>query len=214
MSTSTLEPSQAAALLGREIDAGFAAAFSDLSSSRSLVVDRIVARVGALPGGEATEADWALVPWRAEVTLVAGTPGAPVPGEDGETGDPPGGPGEAVRHRIAALPATTIRGVGKVWAQSFADWGWSTVGELAEADPSLVVLRAGAHDSVALPLLARARDLVGDWPPVPPEALGRSVAELARETPPPQALALHALRARCIQVLGGLDAHVAARLRL
>lgn len=216
---SIIQPSQAAALLGREIDAGFAAAYADLSSSRAVVVDRIVARVGALPPGfgedEDSAPDWSAVPWRAEVTLEPQSPGDPMAQGEAPGPDDPGGEGGGrVRREIGELSTKKIRGVGPVWATTFASWGLSTVAELAEEDPSRIVRRAGAQAAVALPLLSRARDLAEPWPRVPASALGSTIAEIARQTPAADDLAMHALRARCLRVLGALDAHVAAVLQL
>lgn len=213
-----MQPSQAAALLGREIDTGFAAAYADLASSRALVVDRIVARVGALPptsGDEqGTSPDWAVVPWAAEVTLTPTT--HRTVGETGEHGPHPG-PGEGseqIRLRIAELSTRKIRGVGDEWAATFGQWGLSTIGDLAEEDPGVVLRRAGNLAAVALPLLARARDLTEPWPQVPAELTGRTLAQVAYATPPPDALAQHQLRAHCLRLLGALDARQAARLTL
>lgn len=217
-----MQPSQVAGLLGREIDTGFAAALSDLASSRSLVVDRIVARVGALPptSGDAQGAspDWAAVPWAAEVTLTPTTPQTPGPGAGGSEQGPLPGPGpetaEQVRQRIAGLSTRKIRGVGDEWAATFAAWGLPTIGDLAAESPGVVLRRAGTLAAVALPLLARARDLTEPWPPVPAAMTGRTLAEVAYAEPPPAALAQHQLRAHCLRLLGALDAREAARLEL
>lgn len=220
-----MQPSQVAALLGREIDTGFAAALSDLAASRSLVVDRIVARVGAQPptSGDAqgTSPDWAEVPWAAEVTLTPaawGVPGTPGSGPGGSEQGPLPGSGQdtaqQVRLRIAELPTRSIRGVGDAWAATFAGWGLSTVGDLAAEAPDVVVGRAGGQLAVVLPLLARARDLTEPWPPVPEGMTGRTLTEVAYAAPPPDDVARHRLRAHCLRLLGALDAAEAARLTL
>lgn len=217
-----MQPSQVAALLGREIDTGFAAALSDLASSRSLVVDRIVARVGAQPptSGDAqgTSPDWAVVPWTAEVTLTPTTPQTPGPGPGGSEQGPLPGPGqeaaEQARLRIAELPTRTIRGVGDGWAAIFERWGLHTIGDLAAEAPDVIVGRAAHLAAVALPLLARARDLTEPWPPVPEGMTGRTLAEVAYAALPPADVAQHQLRAHCLRLLGALDAREAARLTL
>lgn len=216
-----MQPAQAAALLGREIDAGFAAAFTDLASSRALVVDRIVARVGALPptSGDVQGAslDWAMVSWAAEVTLTPATLGAQLGKAGRELSHQSSAASEAaegIRGRIAELPARRIRGIGPDWAARFGAWGLRTIADLAAEDPSVIVRRAGAHASVALPLLSRARDLTLPWPPVPAAVAGRTITQLAHAAPPPDDLAQHQLRAHCLRVLGALDAAQAARLTL
>lgn len=213
-----MHPSAAAALLGREIDTGLAAALTDLASSRALVVDQIVARVGALPATsgdeQGTSPDWSVVPWAAEVTLTPTTPTTPLPPGQGGEPAPPGGAAEAVRRRITGLPTRTIRGVGDGWAASFTRWGLPTIGDLAAQDPGDLLRRAGNLAAVALPLLARARDLVEPWPPVPAAATGRTITEVAYATPPRDDVAQHLLRAHCVRVLGALNAAQAARLML
>lgn len=221
-----MQPAQAAALLGREIDTGFAAAFSDLASSRALVVDRIVARVGALPSTsgdeQGTSPDWTLVPWAAEVVLVPGTPvvdAVDAVGGDGD-GDDPWSPGpepegsERIRRTIAALSTRKIRGVGDGWAATFARWDLPTIGDLAAEDPGVIVRRAQNLAAVVLPLLARARDLTEPWPRVPAALTGRTITQVAYSTPSLDDLAQHQLRAHCLRILGALDAAQAARLVL
>lgn len=215
---SRVEPSQVAALLGREIDTGFAAALLDLGSSRALVVERIVARVGAVPGhGDGTagaEVDWGAVPWQAEVTL---RPTDTARSGSGDGGDdlPSTGtdPTEALRHRIALLPTLVIRGVGPSWGAELAEWGHRTVGDLAAADPGEVVRRAGTRASIVLPLLSRARDLVAPWPAPTPAASGRTIAEIAAATPE-DTPAAHVLRAHCLRLVAALDTAVATELVL
>lgn len=220
-----MQPAQAAALLGREIDTGFAAAFSDLASSRALVVDRIVARVGALPAEfgdeQGTSPNWALVPWAAEVVLAPGTPvvGAGVGGGDGQGDEPgPSGPepegSERIRRTISGLSTRKIRGVGDAWAATFASWDLPTIGDLAAEDPGEVLRRARNVAAVVLPLLARARDLTEPWPPIPAALTGRTITQVAHATPALDDLAQHQLRAHCLRVLGALDAAQAARLVL
>lgn len=218
---SRVEPSQVAALLGREIDTGFAAALLDLGSSRALVVERIVARVGAVPGqgdGTAdTAVDWGAVPWQAEVTLrPTDTAGGGSGGEGGGDVVPSPGtdPTEALRHRIALLRTLVIRGVGPSWEAELAEWGHRTVGDLAAADPGEVARRAGARASIVLPLLSRARDLVAPWPAPTPAASGRTIAEIAAATPEEDTPAAHMLRAHCLRLVAALDAAVAATLVL
>lgn len=217
---SPVEPSQVAALLGREIDAGFAAALADVGGSRAVVVDRIVARVAGLPDDASptdppAEPDWAAIRWQAEVTMHptgAAAVGGPSEGDPATTPDP--GTGDELRRRIAALPTRAVSGIGSHWERTLAGWGHHTVGDLATADVGEVVRTAGTRAYLVLPLLSRARDLVTVWPPLPKATSGHTVAAVAMTDPAPDTPAMHALRAHCLRIVAALDSDVAARLVL
>ena len=207
-----MQPRQLAALLGTEVDAGFAAALNRLDGSGALVVDTIHTRVGAMPeSDDGEEIDWSEVPWLADVVL---TPqpdrptaiGGESPGSgsahDDSTSDP-------VRRRVAALPVAAIRGVGPGWSDRLASWGITSVGDFAEADPSVLLRRAGGRRSMITVLLARARAAVVPWPAGLP-GRGRSIADLATSTPDTSDVTGFMVREHCMSLLAVLDLDVAA----
>lgn len=207
-----MDPQQLAALLGSEVDAGFAAALSRLGASGALVVDTIRTRVGSVPDAGDEAPDWSRVPWLADVLL---TPVAPLPTQPPapDDNDPtteltilPG----SVRGRLAALPVAAIRGVGEAWAARLGSWGITHVVDLAEADPTALMRRAGNRIPTLMVLIARARTATAPWPAALPAGKGRSIADLATATPAASDLGGFLLREHCMHLLAVLDLDVAA----
>lgn len=204
-----MEPRQLAALLGTEVDTGFAAALSRLGASRALVVESIRTRVGAVPdGGEDTQLDWSQIPWVADVTLQPVDPLPAAPTEPGTATDPPSGR-QDVRDELAALAVTAIRGVGHTWASRLQSWGITRVGDLADADTGDLMRLAGPRIPALVVLLARARTLVAPWPGDLPGGGGRSIADLATSLPGAHDVEAFVLREQCMSLLACLDLDVA-----
>lgn len=207
-----MEPQQLAALLGTEIDSGFAAALSRLGASRALVVETIRTRVGALPDDDHGETvDWSQIPWVADVTLLPVEPQPVALSDDEDTH--PRDPG-AIPGRIATLPVSAIRGVGRTWVNRLTSWGIDSVGDLAAADPSALMARAGARAVELVVLLSRARTAVGPWPQNLPAGKGASIASLATGRPDSADVPGFVLREHCMSLVAALDLDIANSLRI
>lgn len=203
-----MEPQQLAALLGTEVDTGFAAALSRLGASGALVVDTIRTRVGAVPNETTDQVDWSTIPWLADVTM---TPRSPLPASVATDPDLPDDPAD-VRGHLAALPVSAIRGVGTAWATRLRSWGISQIGDLADADPSALMDRAERRRPALVVLIARARRALAPWPLDLPAGNGRSLAALATSRPERGDVSGFILREHCMGLLAVLDLDVAGEV--
>ncbi len=211
------EPSQIAAALAKEIDAGFAAALMSTEASGALVVDRIVARVSSLPKRVHEPAEWSSMIWQGEVVLLPGEASQYAGSSEGETGEAPDPADKPMVQEIAQLPVAAIQGVGPVWVSKLDGWGIRAVGELAGADLKELADAAGAQWGVLAGLIGRAKTAVTPFAgKVHPADVGMSILALAREGIPETAGTVYAaaLRNYALALVSVVDIQYVAELRL
>ena len=198
-----MDVSELAGLVAREADLGVSTALSALDAGGLLVVDRVVARVGGVPGGGATSLDD--VTWQAEVVMrPTREPGTPRPA--------------TLPQRLAALPIVALRGVGTAWSARLTEVGLSRVGDLVLAEPTVLSPLAERYGVVVYELAGRARSLVGCWPAVPAEAsTWGTILGIAGADPtslPTDEVLARAVWNGCLTALAAVDAEVLAGMRL
>lgn len=199
-----MEPRSIAALLGQEIDSGFAAALTSLESSRTLRVNRIVSRVGGvpqeLPAGDVP--DWDTISWQAEVVLYPDDPGLSTDGLlDGELAE-----------GVSSLPVIALQGVGHVWSERFNRWGITTIGQLAQTELTELKRQANTNFAAALVFVGRARTVAAAQPFGLRTSGGENVLTVATSTPVGDAVIGHARRAYAITLVSCLDNAYVRRL--
>lgn len=199
-----MDVSELAALVAREADLGVAAALSGVDAAGVLSIDRVIARVGAVPPDGATSLDD--VAWQAEIVLRAS--------DRPEVSIAP----DVLPKRLADLPVAALRGVGDTWGSRFVQAGLPRVGDLAVADRSTLHPLATGYGTAVLGLAGRARTLVAPWPTLPPGAAGwGSLLDIARgdpaDLPTDRILALSVWN-RCLGALSALDSGVLAGITL
>ena len=215
MSDRSLEPSQLAAALAKELEAGFAASLLSAEASAALVVDRIIARVSSVPQPHSGSIEWGKILWQGEAVLYPGEGGTDEahPAEDDHGDDRP--VAASLAGEIALLSVEAIQGVGSVWVQRLQRWGISTVGELAEADLIALAEVADKHWSRLVGLIGRAKNAViaFGWEIHPSDA-GTDILTIARSgvLKPSGSVYDSALRNYALTLVSVLDLEYAAKI--
>lgn len=200
-------PREAAALVAREADAGVAAAFGAMDSTRILVPESVIARVSSVPPGADDLDD---VVWQAEIHLRVSEVDHVADGSHAGVG--------VDSSPVADLPVDALLGSGPVWSGLLVSAGFATIGELAAATSAQVAALSKRLGTQAVVLAGRSRIAAQPWPTLPPDASSwGTVLDVARTDPAEirgDRVTARAFWAFSVQLASAVDARMLKRIRL